>query len=198
MIKTFEEAEREIRKLRDELDSLKKGNIDARQRRIVNAAPSQDSNDVVIRAELAQFLKPTTQEVQTKATGSAAEEVCVFGAFVGSVAVDSQNCCPPHLVKKSGSFRRVYAALKEPYIAGSFNIVLRKNEQYLTNLNDGSIIIRIDLPEQQEVLPIYAKESSFFTSNDNFNFVPGDIITIDITGVGTTFPGGGLIVKFVY
>jgi hypothetical protein len=57
MINTFAEAEREIRKLRDELDSLKRGNIDARNRRIVNMRASQDPNDGVIRAELFQFLK---------------------------------------------------------------------------------------------------------------------------------------------
>jgi len=57
MINNFAEAEREIRKLRDELDSLKRGNIDARNRRIVNMRASQDPNDGVIRAELYQFLK---------------------------------------------------------------------------------------------------------------------------------------------
>jgi len=47
----------DTKRLREELDATKRGQIDAKKRRIVNASASQDQNDVVIRAELYQFLK---------------------------------------------------------------------------------------------------------------------------------------------
>ena len=62
-MESLPEAFRQIRALTDRLDSMQRGELDAKNRRIVNMRPSVDQTDGVIRAELYQFLKKQNPEV---------------------------------------------------------------------------------------------------------------------------------------
>ena len=69
-MESLPEAFRQIRALTDRLDSLSRGDIDAKNRRIVNMRPSVNPTDGVIRAELYQLLKDKTPQVnETTTTG---------------------------------------------------------------------------------------------------------------------------------
>ena len=195
MITSFAEADREFQKIRDELAAFKKGDIDAKNRRIVNVAASQEPNDVVIREELNQF-----DFRITKATKPArSSEVGVFGLYVGSELVVANNVCPPHIVKSDGTLQVIYVSLKVAAIEGVVSFNLRLNDEYTPEPDSKKIITTVTLEQEQDTFPV-----AVFTADDlenpnkKFGFKTGDIITIDLVSVGGTYPGSSLIVKFTY
>jgi len=123
MINNFAEAEREIRKLRDELDSLKRGNIDARNRRIVNMRASQDPNDGVIRAELFQFLKNDRPQTVRSSGTFTINPVWGRAKLTGILAVGTDVLDHPYYVQlpagKKLSIKGTWFSLKVAPVASS-------------------------------------------------------------------------------
>lgn len=199
MIQSWDEADRELRKLRDEINAMKIGDIDALSRRIVNLQPSRDPNDAVARVEMMQLFKQ--QVPNKKESVGTSEEVGVFGCFIGVELLVAKNVCPPHIVKRSGSIKKVYATLEESAIGGYVSFNLRKNEEYKdTNSPASTVISLVSLLETTKFLPPYVIDVADLDQDypANFNLSPEDIVTIDIVSVGGTYQGKSLLVKFTY
>ena len=65
ILPTFEDVTAEIKRLWDQLDLLRTKNLDLSRRRVINASPSINDNDYVIRAELDSAIAGIPQAIST-------------------------------------------------------------------------------------------------------------------------------------
>lgn len=97
-IKTLQDAEIVIRDLHNQLDKFRSENIDMSKRRVVNAHPSRDDYDYVVRKELQEA---TTQVVtQQQSTNTPKRYSIVFSS--NPVVLPGQPATPPYIIKFPG------------------------------------------------------------------------------------------------
>lgn len=92
-IKSLEEAQQAINELQNRIDLISSKNWDFHQRRIVNAHPSVDPYDYVVRKELDQ-IGGKSSEIIDQGLGY---KDCVFGlGIAGNIVVGTDVC--PHFI----------------------------------------------------------------------------------------------------
>jgi hypothetical protein len=91
-ISSIQEAQQAINDLYNRIDTISSKNWDVRKRRIVNAHPSVDDYDYVVRKELDE--KTTLQTVSGVGT---IYDKATFGIGIDTGAVVGTNVCPPYI-----------------------------------------------------------------------------------------------------
>lgn len=181
-INTIQEAQQAINDIYNRFDTILTKNWDVRQRRIVNAHPSVEPYDYVVRKELTGGI---TQAVQQNITEAALDK-CTFGVGINSLVTTGSNVCPPYIVaRKSGLIAKYVLAVVGTPCTGS-NIQVQLKLESSTILTSPLII---------PVESIVVVEKTDFAIN---TFTYKDIITCDILQAGSSYPGSNLVIVMVF
>lgn len=178
-INSIQEAQREINELQNRIDTICGKNWDRRKTRIVNAHPSVDPYDYVVRKEL-----DAIRGGGTNTTALGGYDKCTFG-----IAIDSDL----YVANDTNPWFIVPATLKLVWLAG-----------VIKNPADATVSFRINKnpadpqnPQTDELIIAPGLTASTLVHTWNTfsitNFNAKDIITIDTTSIGSTIAGGDVV-----
>ena len=168
-ITTLQEAAQAINELQNRFDTISAKNWDRRQTRIVNAHPSVDPYDYVVRKELDQ----TRDIIQSGPTNDT--EVHVFGAS-GMVYIVTSGF-PPLIFEHSVNLVSLLTCFNVAPIGSDFHADIRLRSTGLSILNS------------QIVIPAGSTSIVEYTSFAKSIFAKNDVLLCDITQVGSSTPG---------
>lgn len=168
-ITSLQDATNALRELQNQLDLLRSKDIDMSKRRVVNAAPSRDQYDYVVRKELDAL----------KGDGSLTFDplrnyLIVFSS--SSVLYVGTNVSAPFIVKTPGKPRAILVtALTIPALSGA---ILQPNVNGNNIIEGGSETIEI---------PTTATSGQVFITTDlkDITFVENDLVNINVLSAGT-------------
>lgn len=169
-ITSISEAQQAINELYNRIDTLSVKNWDRRQTRIVNAHPSVDPYDYVVRKEL-DAIKGGSEVVGV--TGDT--EVHVFGVS-GAVSVVT-NGFPPLIFEHSVSLIALHTCFNVAPTGTDFHADIRLRSTGLSILNS------------QIVIPASSTAVVEYTSFALSSFAKDDVLLCDVTQVGSGVPG---------
>ena len=109
-VSNFTDLNLVLREMRTELDNLRTRNIDLSRRRVVNAAPSVNEYDYVVRKELEQF--GVTRVSESNPTSVSRLYAVVFSNS-GTIRT-AEYASAPYIVKRRSSVVGVYVTCIEP------------------------------------------------------------------------------------
>lgn len=182
-ISSFQEAQSAINDILNRLDTLSVKNWNRRQTRIVNAHPSVDEYDYVVRKELDALKGSGNQTVASSGNGA---EKCTFGLGINSLVTTGTNLCPPYIVAKRGG-------VILDFVVAAVGVACTGTPiQVQTRVGATSIFTT---PLEIPVGTITAVEKTDFSLN-TFNFK--DIILCDVLQAGNAYPGTNLVVVMVF
>ena len=187
MIQTFKDVENEIHKMRNELDQFRSRNIDLTQRRIVNAHPSVDAYDYVIRKELLDKIQgvqgTTIQQVQNVTLFDKG----TFGFSIQGSLIVGTDVCPHYPFIHRTTLIEAYAKLK---VACTGKSVLVDIKRWTSDgISSASIFGLTKL-----TIPVSTTTVVYRTGFDISSFSQLEWLTADIVQVGSGVPGGTLVV----
>lgn len=191
-IHTLEDATIAIRELYDRLDKLEVKDIDMKKRRVVNASPSVDPYDYVVRKELQDF-QPTTV---TQTTSQSSVVITDYDLAIFNIAVDStlivrDDVCPYHIVGipqgSSADIIVAYAQAKNPSVGAAIKLRVWKNFNEPTKTQ----LFIIEIPADSDNV---VKLTSF----DSTQLSESDYLSVDVIQIGSTSPGGTVVLKIKY
>lgn len=168
-ITNFQEAENAIKELQNQLDLFRSKDIDLSKRRVVNAAPSRDQYDYVVRKELEQFAGeglPTFDPLRNY--------LIVFSS--STVLYSGTNVSAPFIVKTPGKPRAIIVtALTIPTLTGA---VLQPNVNGTNLIASGGQTIEI---------PSTANSGEIFFTTDLIDIVFNeyDLVNLNVLSAGT-------------
>ena len=114
-IDSFKDTSDALREVWDRLDNLSSQNIDMKKRRVVNATPSRDLYDYVVRKELKESENNVQQQViQAATTGSIRKYTVVFSH--GGFPAAEEFASPYFIVQKPGAVLVVKTTCLSPPI----------------------------------------------------------------------------------
>jgi hypothetical protein len=174
-ISTIQEAQQAINELQNRIDLLSTKNWDVKQRRIVNAHPSIDPYDYIVRKELDSRVTQVTAEgvstIYDKAT---------FGIGIDVGAIVGTNVCPSYIASFNLTPVICY------YTAGQFptgsNVIID------VKLN-GVSFFSSNLTVLVGGSGVYEK-----TDFETTTLAPKDVLTVDVTQIGSGLPGVNIVV----
>lgn len=177
----LEDAFRAIRELQEELDKITLKNWDFHQRRIVNAHPSVDDYDYVVRKELREFEGGGETTLVGGTTGIGGEYIRTFGYGIASNLVTGVDLLPPLIVTWPSTLLKIYAKCK---VAPTGANAIADIKLSGTTILDSS---KITIPAgSTSVITI----NTFVTSS----FSETNVLTFDMNQVGSSVPGSTLVV----
>ena len=181
-ISTIQEAQQAINDLYNQLDLIQSKNWDIRQRRIVNAHPSVDPYDYVVRKELLQGVASEVKESITEA----ALDKCTFGVGINSLVVTGTNVCPPYIVARKSGLTAKYtlAVVGTPCTGADIQVQIRKgtNNIFSTSL----------------VIPAGSTAVIEKTGYAISQFAYKDVLFCDVLQCGSDYPGSNLVIVTVF
>lgn len=180
----FSAANAVIRQLIEFKDDFTLRNVDWHKRRIVNASPSVDLYDYVVRKELIDTVGEfkTPRAVRAGGTTVAANyDKITFGVGVGTPAVVGDYVTPPYVWSNSRQGRIAYAAIlaNVPPTGADFRFVLKKND---VSFVDGSYVTFPDGTAARDIV-------LFIDDLQSTLLVRGDVVTPHVVQTGSIQPG---------
>lgn len=195
-IRTLLDVEAQLKEFEHALDMLRSSDIDMRKRRVVNASPSVDPYDYVVRAELLeQPLVASRTVVRTGgvSTPSPDFDYCVFGLGVNSEITVGTDQTPHHIVAApftssghSATLVKVYAQAKVPSQGADILFSVYKNK----GVDD---VKMFDM-----TIPFNNFTVQTLETFDSTHLEDEDFLSIDVLEIGCAFPGSDLYVKLKY
>lgn len=191
-IHTLNDAIVAIRELYNRVESFETKDIDMRKRRAVNASPSVDPYDYVVRKELQDF-QPTVTTQTTTQSGVATSDydLAIFNIAIDATLVVRDDVCPYHIVAipqgSSADITVVYAQAKVPSVGSSIKLRVWKNYNEPTKTQMFIIEIPADTNDVQKL-----------TSFDATALLENDYLSVDVTQIGSVSPGGTVVLKIKY
>lgn len=187
-IKTLEDVEPAIKQLDDRLRIFEAQTIDFHQKRVTNAHPSIDDYDYVVRKELVG-LKGKETVVQggsgdTTINITGGRFFRTIGAGVNSNLFVSVDIAPPLIIGINCTLEKIFFKCKVPPVGADAIADIKLNGS-TTILNSS----KLTFPAGTSAIVVV---SSFVTSS----FAENDYLTMDITQIGSTTPGGTFTVHF--
>lgn len=184
-ISTLQQAQAAINEILNRLDTLCVKNWDRKQTRIVNAHPSVDDYDYIVRKELdARIGVGISQTVQTSVTATVTLDKCTFGLGVNSLVTVGTNVCPPYICARPLLAKFTLAAIGTPSSGGPIQVNLR--------------LLGANIFYTPLVIP--AGSTAVVEKSDYaiVSFAKYDIITCDVLQVGNESPGTNLVIVTVF
>lgn len=159
--------------------------VDFAQRRIVNAHPSKDPYDYVVRKELKKLEEATQIRSEGVATPTVDYDIAVFGIAIETNIETGEDVCPHHIAVFNGRFIKAYAKAKTAPVGSAI--------QFDIKLNGVTSIFN-------SYLEIPSESDDVETSTDFAvtNIEEEEFLTIDVKAVGSTIPGSTVVVKLKY
>ena len=166
-IRTFEDCQAAIREIHDFLDTWKTKDLDFKQRRIKNAAPSRDLYDYVVRKEIEDVIK----EVKTEITRAP-----VAGRLYSIVFMNDGLPSPIHPSSSGYSIQRNSTLLRVSFLSVG---PISSSTTFVANLilNNVDYILTDPISINNSYTPF---TTLYFTDLEITAFTTGDIITIDV------------------
>lgn len=198
-LKSFDEVSNELDKLRRRVDLLFSKDIDMKQRRVVNASPSVDPNDYVIRRELVQT--PVVKTIIPKGTTSSGKEFnyCVFGIAINTAILVATDVCPRHIVTapvesgqadQSAVLNKVYGIIKTPPL-GTDLIVTVYRHRTVDNVETTTKLFSFTFVDSEDGVQT-------LDTFDEDGLLDSDNLSINVDQIGTDVEGQNLYLKLVY
>jgi len=172
-----------IRQLLNFKDDFTLRNVNWNRRRIVNASPSVDLYDYVVRKELIDTVgeSKTPRRLVGSSVVAANYDKITFGIGVGSPAIAGDYVTPPYVWTNTRQGRPAYAVIlaNTPPTGADFRFLLKKN--------DASIMLNpyVSLPAgtaaRDKILFVDELIPTLFTL--------GDVVTPHVLQIGSIQPG---------
>lgn len=182
-VTNIEEVNSALRELFAVRDELLLENVDWHQRRIVNAHPSVDDYDYVVRKELIDTIGEfkTPRAARGSSVVAANYDKITFGLGVGTPVVTGDYGTPPFGWTNSRQGRPSYAIILAniPPTGADFRFVIKKND--VTILTPAYATFPAGTAARV-VVP-------FTSSLASTTIARGDVITPHVTQVGSIVPG---------
>lgn len=192
-IRELKDAETAIRELYDKLSVLETQDIDMRKRRVVNASPSKHGSDYITRDELRKAIGETATKTEETAASENFDE-CIFGLGVNTDIAVGNDVAPKHIVSApftdpashTATIEKVYGAA-DPVPLGQ-DIIVKVNR------------IRNDISTQLFEFTLVQNDDNVQTlaTFDEDELIDEDMISIDVTQIGSTVVGGNFYLKIIY
>lgn len=173
IIGTIEDAAREIKFLQNQLNLLRTKNIDISKRRIINASPAIGDNDYVIKSQLDDIdvSVPAAVTNITEITEITGESIQQLDFFISHTIAILTNASQQIYLASDFTVGSFLIAVKSPALGGPIDFKLKVD----------AIEVLIGTLLQDAVSSGVVTADAVLTKD-----IP---ITLDITKVGTTFPG---------
>jgi hypothetical protein len=159
------------------VDQVTTQDLNFHQRRITNAHPSIDDYDYVVRRELRKLQEDLLKKVTTIGGGGADTETHVFGVS-GDVALCT-NGFPPLIIQHNVTLVQVNTVFLHPPVGANFTALIRIQELFRP------VILSITIPNGSYNIVEY-------TTFGRTSFKKGDILTCDITQIGSEGSEGSM------
>ena len=184
-INTIQEAQQVINDLQNQIDTIRSKNWDRHQTRIVNAHPSVDPYDYVVRKELDRLGGTTVAE---RVEGG--YDKCTFGIAIDSVLYVANDTNPRYIcAANSLTLKWMAGIVKVPAVGSGITCRFNKNPVDPQSPQDDELICNFAfLESEMGTVKILSTDDFLITE-----FVLSDLITVDVTEVGATTPGGGVV-----
>lgn len=178
IIQTFEDITVEVKRIWDQLDLFRTKNIDLSRRRVINASPSINKNDYVIRAEIENLTSGNGQvSTITEVTQVIEGNIGQLDFFIDHTLAILNNASQQLFLASDFTVGSYLIAVKGAALGN--NIDFRLNIDAVELLT-GTLL-------QDTVSSGVVTADAVLTKD-----VP---ITLDLTKVGTTFPGRDLVLS---
>ncbi len=193
-IRTLEDAAAAIHDLQDEIDKITTNHWDRHRLRVVNAAFGIDDYDYVVLKQLKDLIgggkKAETVEGVgdvTNITGDFRREG-VFGVGINRNLIVQVDAAPHFIAGGNGILKKIYVDCKFPSSGAS--IILDIHELLGASILDAT---KIEIPAGA-VQPIAYPITTF----SNNVFTEGAKYRCDVDQIGSSVPGGTVVVKMLY
>lgn len=179
---SIQEVQSAINEIYNRLDTLSVKNWDRKQTRIVNAHPSVDLYDYVVRKELLEATGKSTIENVTEGSSNK----CTFGLGINSLVLVGNNQCPPYIVaRRSG--------LKLNYVLAVAGVAPTGSDIQIQTRVGSTPIFSTPLVIPAGSLAVVEKVD-FAVSTFTFK----QIILCDVLQAGSSYPGTNIVVVMVF
>lgn len=210
MIRNLQDAQREIEALNSKIRRLETLDVDMSKRRVVNAAPSQNLDDYVIRRELEQFKKDVGSLRPTSSTSSSGNnyDCAVFGLGINTIIEVGTDVVPSHICvfpadTDTDRFEREaillagFVKCKQPPEGDEVLIEVWKNYgiQQVQNHPTERLII-LEIPTGFDQITEYGP--GFEIPFEVTKLINLDTIHLHISQVGSQVSGSGIYIKLLY
>jgi len=178
-VNNFDEINASLRELYEFVDLWRTYNVDFRQRRIINAHPSIDDYDYVVRKELIdrigggltpRKLFPGEAGVATPAKASNWDKI-TFGIGIGRSIEVGSNATPPYIWTNSRKGRA-------KIIAAACNIPPQGDDLIINIMRSGALISELTIPEN------VAPQQVVHSTTQDIILDRYDIVTCNVSQTG--------------
>lgn len=182
-VSNFDEVNDALRQLFALRDSLLVLNVDWHQRRIINAHPSVDDFDYVVRKELHDLVGggKTAHPVRASSVVAANYDKITFGAGVGIPIIVGSNITPPYVWSNNRTGRPSIIFLCANVSPTGADLILDVKKNGASIFTLGSVHFPAGTGNR-----VVVSYSGVFTGT---SFTRGDVITLDCTQTGSTLAG---------
>lgn len=181
-VKDWDELNSALRDLYLFRDLMITANVDWHQRRIINAHPSVDDFDYVVRKELIDRLGDFKTPRSLITSSAKLFDKITFGIGVGTPAVVGSYVTPPFVWSnsKSGRPAMIFLCANTSPVGADFKVDIRKN--------DSSIFTAgfVTLPDSTANRAVVSYSGVFIPGTQ---FARRDVVTAHVTQVGSSFAG---------
>lgn len=215
MIRSLEDARREIEALQSKIARLETLDIDLSKRRIVNASPSKNLDDYVIRRELKELIASNSpQQISSPRNVTTTGDLydrAIFGLGINTILEPGTDVTPAHICVypadeeedregKEAVLLAAFAIAKQPPEGSNLKIEIWKNLQY-QNIQDHpqERLIILELPTGWENITFFGPGS--LQSPIQFEvtrLIHRDTIHVTIDQVGSQVAGSGVYIRLMY
>jgi len=180
-ITSIQEASQAINDLKNIVDTLSVKNWDRKQTRIVNAHPSVELYDYVVRKELLEHIGGVQQNIT-----EAALDKCTFGIGINSLVLVGSDVCPPYIVARK-------AGLTASYTLAVIGTACTGSDIQVQMTVSGSSIFTTPL-----VIPAGSTTVIEKTGYAIGSFSYKDVIKCNVLQAGSSYPGTNLVIVTVF
>ena len=193
-VNTLDDARISIRELDSRLNKLETGNQDFHRRRIVNAHPSVDDYDYVVRKELLQPVQNIVSINPPGGTGSGGGgggsnknfDIRTFGFAIGRDLETGSDLLPPLIIPWTDcKLEKIYAKCKVP----------PNGSDAIADINSVSVSI---IGSPFIVIPEGSFSVITISSFAQENFHEGEVLTFDLDQAGSTDAGQTLVITLKF
>lgn len=158
-------------------------NVDWKKRRIVNASPSVDDYDYVVRKELIDRIGggTTPRAIITRAAAAANYDKATFGIGVGTPAAVGDYVTPPYVWSNSRVGRPAIVFLCANISPTGANLIVDIRKSGVSIFTAGQVVLPAGTANRAVV-----SYSGVFTG---VSFARGDVLTPHVLQIGSTLEG---------
>lgn len=192
-IRSLEDATAAIQDLQDELDKITLNHWDRHQLRVVNAHPSIDLYDYVVRKELIDLIgdgkkAETIEAPVTNTIVGKNWDQGVFGVGINRNLLVQVDAAPHYITGFPGTLRKIYVDAKIAPTGSS--VIIDIHELAGPSILDATKIVIPAGSVQPVAYPI--------TTFGNNVMTEGRKLRCDVDQIGSVTPGSGVVIKFIY